>query len=351
MSSSLAPSNSSSSLRRTAPIEATRSDPNIASTRRRARTPRRHPAATSAAGGCRASRGSPRRGRPGRRRPGRAARRLSASPAFPAASSAGEHQVRVRVQIEALHLHVRGPGAAAGRPGHHPQRGLPVLQAPAGVVAGPVRRGRGAGSDHARRADGQQRRQLPRMPAQNDVTLVGEPECGPSPPAIRLSSPRHRLRWTWPPLPTPGTATFGENDVRRPYVSPTARMVERTSTEVSAAPPGPRRRPRARTGPVRTRDGTVRSRRPGRPAPRVRRPNSPRGRPVGSSRTPGRTRAGVKSSSSPLETTHSISTAALTAKPCSASARSRDAAAAGCHCGCGSPSWSYRSPGAHAHPG
>jgi hypothetical protein len=39
-------------------------------------------------------------------------------------------------------------------------------------------------------------------------------------------------------LPTPGTATFGEKEVRSPYVAPTARTVERTSTDVSAAPTG-----------------------------------------------------------------------------------------------------------------
>ena len=55
---------------------------------------------------------------------------------------------------------------------------------------------------------------------------------------MRFSPSRHGLTCRWPPLPTPAASTFGENDVRNPYRSPTARIVARTSTDVSAAATG-----------------------------------------------------------------------------------------------------------------
>ena len=61
--------------------------------------------------------------------------------------------------------------------------------------------------------------------------------AGPSPPAIRLRSPAHRLRCTCAPLPVPGP-TWGENDAVSPWRRAIARTVWRTTIAASAAPTG-----------------------------------------------------------------------------------------------------------------
>ena len=77
-----------------------------------------------------------------------------------------------------------------------------------------------------------------RIPAANASPSAVSPKRASGPPAIRFAPSRHSERCTCPPLPTPGTATFGENDVRKPCRRPTAAMTLRTSTEVSAAETG-----------------------------------------------------------------------------------------------------------------
>ncbi len=180
-----APSNSSSSDSRTATIASTSGVPNAArraSSRRNAASdsprlpgsrsiPRAASASSPSAAGS-TSIGS-----------GSAARR--SMPSAPAASSAGEQEVGVGLQVDALHLEVRRPVLAAGRAGDHPQRGLAVLQAPAAVGAGPVLRHEPEVRRHAGRTDREQRREVREHSSGERRRLVGEP--------VRRRTARHQV--------------------------------------------------------------------------------------------------------------------------------------------------------------
>ena len=84
-----------------------------------------------------------------------------------------DQQVGVGAAVEALHLDVGRPVGLADRPGDEPQRGLPVLPAPAAVHAGPVRGHLPEVAGDARRADGTQRGQGVEQAGQDRLTLVG----------------------------------------------------------------------------------------------------------------------------------------------------------------------------------
>ena len=216
----VAPSNRSSSTPRTATIDATRSAPNAAASdlvglERVDRLPQRWSGSRSIprSAGLLVERGRVDVDRVGQRPPrlpARPPRRPAAQPAAGRGSPCRSKHLTSRFAAHAL---------AARRAGDHPHRGLAVLQPPAGVGAGPVRRHQAQVADRARRTEGQQRGQPRQDPGAERRAVGGQPER-PSPAAIRFWPSRHRLRCTWPPLPTPGTATFGENDVRRPYASP-----------------------------------------------------------------------------------------------------------------------------------
>ena len=174
-----------------------------------------------------------------------------------------------------------------------PHRRLAVLQPPAGVGAGPVRRHRAAGTTRRRahrppaaRAGARGSRR--RTPRRRSV----RPKR-PGPPAIRFAPSRHERE-----VHVPAVADAGHGDLRRERRAEAVPHADRRDRRCAPAPrcrprpPGPRRRPRARADPARTRGGTARPTTPCRPGPRAGRGSSRRRRPAGPSRTPARARPG-----------------------------------------------------------